>query len=61
MRLHFDTSFAKFLKDQSADPKWLAYAGQAKLAVLMRDKAIGRRPHEREALLQAGVKAFALV
>lgn len=43
-----------------ADLDWLPIVGSRGWAVLMRDKKIRRRPAERQALLDHGVRAFCL-
>lgn len=45
---------------QVADEEWLRDAGVAGWIVLMKDDAIRRRPAERDALTDAGVRAFCL-
>jgi PIN like domain len=52
-----DSHFA----DNTPDPDWLSHVGQQGWIVLMKDKHIRSRPHERQALLYAGVRAFVLV
>ncbi len=42
------------------DEVWLRDAGERGWIVLMKDDAIRRRPAEREALIDAGVRAFCL-
>jgi hypothetical protein len=42
------------------DERWLRDAGEHDWIVLMKDDAIRRRPAERDALLEAGVRAFCL-
>jgi hypothetical protein len=42
------------------DQRWLRDAGANGWIVLMKDDAIRRRPAEREALTEAGVRAFCL-
>ncbi|MEX2196592.1 MAG: hypothetical protein WD844_15025 [Thermoleophilaceae bacterium] len=42
------------------DETWLAEAGTQGWVVLMKDDAIRRRPAERDALANAGVRAFCL-
>lgn len=42
------------------DERWLRDAGVKGWIVLMKDDAIRRRPAEREALVDAGVRAFCL-
>ena len=43
-----------------ADERWLRDAGAKAWVVLMKDDAIRRRPAERDALVEAGVRAFCL-
>ena len=45
---------------QIADERWLRDAGGRNWIVLMKDDAIRRRPAERDALVEAGVRAFCL-
>jgi hypothetical protein len=42
------------------DETWLRDVGQRGWVVLMKDDAIRRRPAEREALIEGGVRAFCL-
>jgi predicted nuclease of predicted toxin-antitoxin system len=42
------------------DVEWVAYAGEHGYVVLMRDTRIRRRAVERQALVDAGVRAFVL-
>jgi hypothetical protein len=42
------------------DERWLTDAGRHDWVVLMKDDAIRRRPAERDALAEAGVRAFCL-
>jgi PIN like domain len=42
------------------DEQWLKDAGRHGWVVLMKDDAIRRRPSERDALAEAGVRAFCL-
>jgi hypothetical protein len=42
------------------DGTWLRDVGRRGLVVLMKDDAIRRRPLEREALVESGVRAFCL-
>jgi hypothetical protein len=42
------------------DETWLRDVGQRDWVVLMKDDAIRRRPAEREALVEGGVRAFCL-
>lgn len=42
------------------DERWLRDVGAKGWIVLMKDDAIRRRPAEREALVEAGVRAFCL-
>lgn len=43
-----------------ADERWLRDVGSKGWVVLMKDDAIRRRPAERDALIDAGVRAFCL-
>ncbi len=43
-----------------ADEKWLTRAGQEGWVVLMKDERIRRRPAEKRALVDHGVRAFCL-
>lgn len=43
-----------------ADERWLRDVGAYGWIVLMKDDAIRRRPAEREALIESGVRAFCL-
>lgn len=43
-----------------ADERWLRDVGARGWIVLMKDDAIRRRPVERDALVEAGVRAFCL-
>ena len=52
---------SKWFRHDTKDEQWLAEVGKKKWIVLMRDKAIGHRLLELEALLYAGVKAFVLI
>lgn len=47
-------------KESTADVHWLAKAGEHDWVVLKRDKRIRKRPAEREALINAGVRTFCL-
>ena len=47
--------------DNTPDIDWLSHVGQQGWVVLMKDKHIRSRPHERQALIYAGVRAFVLV
>lgn len=42
------------------DEEWLADAGRNDWIVLMKDDRVRRRPAERDALMDAGVRAFCL-
>jgi hypothetical protein len=46
--------------EDTKDHVWLPIAGQNNWVVLMRDKRIRKRPGERLALINAGVRAFCL-
>jgi PIN like domain len=52
---------ADHFTDNTPDTVWLSQVGQHGWVVLMKDKHIRSRPHERQALLAAGVRAFVLV
>jgi hypothetical protein len=43
-----------------SDEAWLTDAGRNDWVVLTKDRAIRRRPNEREALMSAGVRVFCL-
>jgi hypothetical protein len=45
---------------RTADERWLRDAGANGWIVLMKDDAIRRRPAERDALIEAEVRAFCL-
>jgi hypothetical protein len=45
---------------QMPDEQWLRDVGASNWVVLMKDDAIRRRPAERDALIEAGVRAFCL-
>jgi PIN like domain len=47
-------------RHDTPDEKWLQLASRNRWAVLMRDQEIGRHRLEFEALINGGVKAFAL-
>ena len=51
----------KWFRHDTPDEVWLPRVGKRKWIVLMRDKKIGTRPLELDALLYGGVKAFALI
>lgn len=51
----------RWFRPDTPDVVWLPEVGKRGLVVLMRDKKIGTRHLELEALLNAGVKAFVLV
>lgn len=42
------------------DTEWLPIAGAYRWIVIKRDKRIRRRPHERDALIAAGLRTFCL-
>jgi hypothetical protein len=44
----------------AGDPRWLEIAGERDWIVIMRDKRIRRRPGEKIALIDAGVRAFCM-
>jgi PIN domain-containing protein len=48
-------------RHNTVDEKWLEVVGEKKWIVLTRDKMIGHRLTELDALLYAGTKAFVLV
>lgn len=48
-------------RPNTQDEEWLEVAGEKKWIVFTRDKMIGRRKLQLDALLNAGVKAFVLV
>jgi hypothetical protein len=50
-----------WFRHDTPDEVWLPKVGKRKWIVLMRDKKIGTRPLELDALLYGGVKAFALI
>ena len=52
---------ASHFADNTPDTVWLSDVGQQGWIVLMKDKHIRSRPHERQALIYAGVRAFVLV
>jgi hypothetical protein len=52
---------ASHFADNTPDAVWLSHVGQQGWIVLMKDKRIRSRPHERQAVLYAGVRAFVLV
>ncbi len=52
---------ASHFADNTPDTDWLSHVGQQGWVVLMKDKHIRSRPHERQALIYAGVRAFVLV
>lgn len=52
---------ASHFADNTPDPVWLSHVGRQGWIVLMKDKHIRSRPHERQALIYAGVRAFVLV
>jgi hypothetical protein len=47
-------------KPGTKDEVWLEYAGKNKLAVILKDKGIRRRPNEKALLVKYGVVAFYL-
>ncbi len=53
--------FASYYHHDTPDEVWLKDIGERGWVVLMRDKKIGKRFLELDALLDGGVKAFALV
>jgi len=52
---------SKWFRHNTPDQDWLPIVGEKKWIVLMRDKAIGKRYLELNALLRSKVKAFVLV
>src|SRR5438270_3157614 len=50
-----------WFRHDTPDTEWLPEVGGKKWVVLMRDKKIGTRPLELEALMNGRVKAFVLV
>jgi hypothetical protein len=58
--LKVESHHVKF-RHNTLDEKWLEVAGEKKWIVLTRDKMIGHRLLELDALLYAGTKAFVLV
>lgn len=42
------------------DEEWIRDATQAGLVILMKDDRIRRRPHERQAILESGARAFVI-
>lgn len=46
--------------ESTKDPIWLQQAGAGDWVVVMRDKHIRTRPGERQALVDAGVRAFCM-
>lgn len=54
-------TFAAHYHHTTPDEVWLPEVGEKQWVVLMRDKKIGKRLLELDALLDGGVKAFALV
>src|SRR4051795_5447611 len=52
--------YGEEVAQQLDDESWLRDAGNRGWVVLMKDDAIRRRPGEREALIEAGVRAFCL-
>jgi len=55
-----ETHMTRF-RHNTPDEDWLRVAGEKKWIVLMRDKKIGQRPIQLQALFQARVRAFVLV
>ena len=51
---------AAWFRHDTPDEEWLAIVGEAKWVVLKRDKKIGKRFMEMDALLDAGVKSFVM-
>lgn len=54
------TVYGEEAGQQVPDERWLHDAGAKGWVVLMKDDAIRRRPAERDALVEAGVRAFCL-
>jgi len=52
--------YGEEVAQQLDDESWLRDAGNKGWVVLMKDDAIRRRPAERDALAEAGVRAFCL-
>ncbi len=52
--------YGEDMAQQLDDETWLRDAGEKGWVVLMKDDAIRRRPAERDALADAGVRAFCL-
>lgn len=52
--------YGETVAQELEDEQWLADAGSHGWVVLMKDDAIRRRPSERDALAEAGVRAFCL-
>ncbi|HEV3095077.1 MAG TPA: hypothetical protein VGY30_11255 [Solirubrobacteraceae bacterium] len=48
------------LAEDTLDDKWLPHAGANDWVVIHRDKKIRKRPTERQALLDSGVRTFCL-
>ena len=57
--MHVEVHDDHFAPD-TPDAAWLRVVGERGWVVLTKDERIRRRPLEREALLTAGVRAFAL-
>jgi hypothetical protein len=51
----------KHFPQRTDDVDWLRFVGQRDWVVITKDKRIRKRPLEREALINAGVRAFVLV
>ena len=49
-----------YFQPDGPDTEWLELAGKRNWVVLFRDKGIRRRPIEKQALIQSGVRAFVL-
>jgi hypothetical protein len=52
--------YGETVAQELEDEQWLRDAGERGWIVLMKDDAIRRRPSERDALAEAGVRAFCL-
>lgn len=54
------SAYGETVAQELEDEQWLRDAGGQGWVVLMKDDAIRRRPSERDALAEAGVRAFCL-
>jgi hypothetical protein len=59
-RPHDGAVYGEDVAQQLVDETWLRDAGEKGWVVLMKDDSIRRRPAERDALADAGVRAFCL-